>query len=383
MSRNERDEWVDAASTRDVQDLLAEELHGNHTRRGFIFGAAKLGLSTSMAAGLLAACQSGGQSSTSGTKSGAGGPGGGDFSKALTSLPLRIGDAYRPITGKKAGYVAPEYQNPFSFVQDKYFHAHADNVGWSYKAWDGARNAPLMNTIADQLIAEGYAVIFLDPQDAAVTSVSIAKAKAKGVIWCNTNNSTLEYPTWGSMLDFYENGQNAAKWILQRKPGAKVISIVGETNSSAGKGRKKGAEDAFAAGGGTVLQSSAEGGWATPVSHDLFAGMLRRFPQIDGVFGGNDGQAFGIAQAAQEAGRRNQMLIVGCDALKQGQDAVRSGLLDASIGQNQQLQCEIAAGVAEGLLRVGLDGNGVYGMYNIPNYAIDKSNVDKVWQSPL
>jgi ABC-type sugar transport system substrate-binding protein len=380
MSRSERDEWVDAVNTREVEDLLTEHAVESPPRlrpdrREFFVGAAKIGLGVPMAAGLLAACGSGTTTSASGGAAGA-------AFKRLTTLKLNVSDNYQSIAGKKAAYVTADFTNPFGYVQDSFFSSHAAAVGWDYKAFNGALNPQAMSSITDNLISQGYSVIWLDPLDAAAQSVDVAKAKAAGVVWINTNNDTLEYPTFGSMVSMYNAGQLAAKYILQKKPNGKVISIVGESTSTAGQGRLKGSVDAFTAGGATILTASSAGGWSTKTSHDLFAGMLQRFPQIDGVWAGNDDQARGVSQAASEAGRRGQMVIVGCDALKTGQDAIRSGLVDASVGQNQEIQCQTAAGVAEGLLRAGLSGNGVFGMYNAPIYIIDKSNVDTVWQSP-
>lgn len=373
MARDERDEWVEAASTKDIREYLVDYLLRGGTRRSFLAGAAKLGLTNSMAIGLLAACENSPAARAAIAET---------TSKTLENLPLEIAQAYRPISGKKVAYLTASFANDFGQVQDSYFKAYAARVGWEYKAFDGALNTEQTNKIANQLIDQGYSAILFDPQDAAGNSPIVARAKSKGVIWVNTNDWTLEYPTFACMADFYQHGVAAADWIMKRRPGPKVISIVG-SQSARGIGRQTGALDTFQKGGATFLLASAEGGWSKQTTHDLFAGILQRFPKIDGVWAGSDEQGLGCSLAAVEGGRRREIVIVGCGGLKTAQVAIRSGELDASIGQNLEVQCNVAAGVIEGLLRVGLDGNRVHGMYNAPVYCIDRSNVDQVWQAPF
>lgn len=373
----EKNDVQSAVNDPQFAGLVDSTLKGRLSQRNFLVKAGVLGVSAATASAVLAACSAGSSASGTTTASTAG------PKKALTSFPLSIFDSYHSVAGLKACYVGADFTNPFGLAQNAFLQQHAEGVGWDFKGFDGQNNSTLQNTYMSDAIAQNYSVIYVNPLDAAGISPYIEQAMKAGIVVMTTELWSLAFPTYGTLIDFAYQGELAGQWLGSHVPkGANVISIVGPLNGAAGIGRKTGVDKACKAAGLNMLVSSDQGGWSQTTSHDLFASMLLKYPKIDGVFCGNDDQGLGIALAAQQAGRRKEMKLVGCDMVKQGQDAVRDGTLDASIGQNYLVQAYVAGGFAEGLRRGGYSGDAVYGPYKVDVYLVNRSNVSTVWQSP-
>jgi len=65
----------------------------------------------------------------------------------------------------------------------------------------------------------------------------------------------------------------------------------------------------------------------------VFENILQAQPEIDGVFAHNDEMILGAIQAAEAAGRAQDIIFVGFDAVDDAVQAVEDGKLAATIAQ--------------------------------------------------
>ena len=56
-------------------------------------------------------------------------------------------------------------------------------------------------------------------------------------------------------------------------------------------------------------------------------------PDLDGVFGTNEGSAIGVVNAVRETGKKD-LVVIGYDSGKAQKDAIRDGLMAGAITQN-------------------------------------------------
>jgi ribose transport system substrate-binding protein len=61
--------------------------------------------------------------------------------------------------------------------------------------------------------------------------------------------------------------------------------------------------------------------------------IVREHPKIAGFFAANDVMALGVADALQAAGKRRAVYVIGVDAIPPALDAVRTGVLTATVAQ--------------------------------------------------
>lgn len=93
-----------------------------------------------------------------------------------------------------------------------------------------------------------------------------------------------------------------------------------------------------------------------------------RYKDIQGIDGEDDQGGLGMAKAAIDAERREEMIVTGNDGLREGQDAVLDGRLDRTVlmrpGHGPEALFLLYPAVA--LLRAGVHGDSFY-MSRIPD----------------
>lgn len=100
--------------------------------------------------------------------------------------------------------------------------------------------------------------------------------------------------------------------------------------------------------------------------------ILQAQPEIDVVYAVNDEMALGAAQAAKAAGRADEMKIIGTDGGDEALQAVKDGVLNATLMLPMAKMGYMAVDAAFKYLR----GEEVPDTVEIPTFLITKDNVD-------
>ena len=129
--------------------------------------------------------------------------------------------------------------------------------------------------------------------------------------------------------------------------GGKVVIIEGNPGAENAAQRKQGFEDAIAAGGLELLDSSTAH-WETEEANTLFTNMLTAHPEIQGVMAANDSMAVGVVKALEAAGRKD-ILVVGFDNIPAVGPMIADGRLLATVDQFGQ---QMAANAIDKALEV-------------------------------
>ncbi len=99
--------------------------------------------------------------------------------------------------------------------------------------------------------------------------------------------------------------------------------------------------------------------------------LLTSGNQIDAILCQNDGMALGALEAVKAAGKKNEIIIAGIDAIQDALDSVKAGELDATCFQD-------AIGQGKGALDMAVRAarGGKIERTNIPFELVTKDNVD-------
>ncbi|MCK5315172.1 MAG: substrate-binding domain-containing protein, partial [Anaerolineales bacterium] len=73
----------------------------------------------------------------------------------------------------------------------------------------------------------------------------------------------------------------------------------------------------------------------------VFENILQAQPEIDGTFAHNDEMILGAIEAAEAAGRAEVIIFVGFDAIDDAVEAVKEGMLAATIAQQPSLMGDL------------------------------------------
>jgi ribose transport system substrate-binding protein len=184
----------------------------------------------------------------------------------------------------------------------------------------------------EEFITRGVDLIIISPKEAAPLTQPVAKAIDAGipVIVLDRQVQGDKYTCFIG-ADNVKIGKAAGDWIVEQLDGkGRVVELMGLMTSTPGQERHQGFVKAIE---GTDIEVifKADMEWLEPEARKEMESALARFEDIDAVYAHNDPGAHGAWLAARQAGRADEMLFVGIDALPQeGLAYVKRGILDAT-----------------------------------------------------
>lgn len=119
-----------------------------------------------------------------------------------------------------------------------------------------------------------------------------------------------------------------AKQLLGDKP-AKAILIEGVPGTTPQINRKKGLEEALKGSQIEIIYNQTSN-WEKEEALKIVEDLIQKKQKFDIVICQDDNSATGAAQALQEAGMKDQVLVTGLGGSKDGLNAVKEGLLDGT-----------------------------------------------------
>lgn len=150
-----------------------------------------------------------------------------------------------------------------------------------------------------------------------------------------------------------------------------VAVLRGPLGAFAEQGRFRGYEAVFTANPDIEVVFDQTANWQREEAMALVENWLTTGTQIDAIICQNDGMALGALEAVKAAGKKDQIIITGIDAIQDALDSVKAGELDATcfqdaIGQGKgALDMAVRAAKGEKIER-----------NNIPFELVTKDNVD-------
>ena len=192
------------------------------------------------------------------------------------------------------------------------------------------------NQMVEEAVRQGADAIVFSAIDFENNAAAIDSAAQQGVriVAIDSNVDSDQVSTYIG-TDNYAAGQMAAQAALDQVEGALNVGIVNYDISSAnGHERERGAADLFADSGRAeivaVINTLAEAGHAQTDT----AALLARYPEINVLVAFNEPTSVGAARAVEEAGRSEDLFLVGFDSNVLTVDGLQEGSVDALIVQN-------------------------------------------------
>jgi len=130
-------------------------------------------------------------------------------------------------------------------------------------------------------------------------------------------------------VDDYDLGLNTARTLLKAIGGkGNVVILEGPPTIPTAAQRAKGFEAALKEFPEVKLLASKPASYARTEGASITQGLLRQFPQIDGILAANDPMAMGAIESLKSAKRKAQ--VVGINAAKEVMELIKSGDMLAS-----------------------------------------------------
>ena len=220
-----------------------------------------------------------------------------------------------------------------------------DEIGQKYEfevMLNEGSNDEQINAISAFLAkSNGNAILFVDPNEAAVCTTIADMVEEAGAWMCTTWNKppdvhVHDYTHWIShhTPDDVQMGYDIAVAMFEQfeTPGVgKVVAIQGLLGNTTAANRFAGLEKALAEYPDVELVANETGKWMAPEALTIMETLLAAHDDIDGVWCANDNMAMGALQALDAKGIAGTVKVVGLNAIPTAIEAIKNGTMTATV----------------------------------------------------
>ena len=234
--------------------------------------------------------------------------------------------------------------------------------------------ATQVSQIQDLLTRQVKALIYI-PAGATAASVPVKAAKAAGVPVIAVDRNPPDAPGDTFIAtDSVGAARTLGEHVCKVTGGKGEVAIIqGQLGTTPELDRDQGFSEAMAnCPGLKVVGKQASTMWMQDEGFSIAQDMLQRNPGITVFFGRADALALGAAQAVKIANVGDKIWVFGFDGDRAGLEAVKSGVLDATMTQQTQLMGRMALKSALDLI----DGKSVPKEQLQPATLTTKDNVE-------
>jgi len=175
--------------------------------------------------------------------------------------------------------------------------------------------------------------------------------------------------------DNYEGGLIAGRYVGEQLNGVgKVAILEGIPGHETADSRQQGFLSGIGEYPGIEIVTSQTANWERNMGYTVFQNILQSFNDVQAVFAASDLMALGAVEAIASSGRDpDDIIVVGFDAHVEAVDAIRRGVMHATIAQNPY---EIGRAGVEYAYKV-LNGEDIPNNINVEIKLITRDNVDE------
>jgi ribose transport system substrate-binding protein len=210
----------------------------------------------------------------------------------------------------------------------------ADKQGYQLTVTSGDMDLAKQQSQIENFIVQGVDAIVVCPADSKGIGPAIEQANR-----ANIPVFTADIAAQGGQVvshvasDNLSGGRLAAEYIAKAIGGQGEVGVIGQQEVQSGLDRELGFKEEMKKYPGIKVVSVLNGGGVRDKALKAADDMLQGNPNIKGIFGINDDSALGALSAAESRGR-NDMVIVGYDAIPEAVKAIQRGsALKADVAQ--------------------------------------------------
>lgn len=189
------------------------------------------------------------------------------------------------------------------------------DVEWSFVTADTPEKQ--IKDLETMMVNQVDGIVVLATESAPLTPIA-KEINERGILLVNVDRGFLE-----PVADLFIEGDNkafgrkAAEFIVNALNGSGNIVILEGIPSTVNSDRVEAALQVFRKHPNIKILDQQSGMWDRKKSLDVMQTFLIKHPKIDVVWAADDDMALGAEQAIQEAGRQNEMWILGGGGMKE------------------------------------------------------------------
>jgi len=215
----------------------------------------------------------------------------------------------------------------------------------------GEQNPEKQDQQVDDFITKQASAIVLCPCDSKAVGTTIIKANRAGIPVFTADIASLADE--GEVVchvatDNRDGGRAAAKAVIEMLQGKGKVALLNHPRIESAIMREEGFMEEIKTAPGIKVVTVLPGGGERKMSFDAAKDLVQTYPDLDGLFCINDPSALGAAEALKAEVQAGRIKIVGFDAQTEARQAVKEGILYATIVQYPE---RIGSTVADAVYR--------------------------------
>ena len=198
--------------------------------------------------------------------------------------------------------------------------------------------------LIDQMIASRVDAIVIAPADSRAVVPALARASAAGIVIVNIDNRLdsgvlaeydLAIPFVGP--DNFVGAEMVGRYLAQRLSAGDPVAILeGVPTAFNSQQRTAGFVKAMQDGGMEIVASQSAQ-WDQTAAVTVASGILVQHPDLKAMLCANDNMALGAVAAIRQAGKLDQVRVIGFDNISAVRNLVREGTVLATADQHADL----------------------------------------------
>jgi len=248
----------------------------------------------------------------------------------------------------KLGLAVSTLNNPFFVDLKDGAEAMAEEMGVEILTVDAQDDAASQLSSVEDLLIKQIDALIVNPVDGNAVVSAITAANDAGVPVITVDRGAEGGDVVSHIAsDNVAGGEMAGDFIAEQLgEEAKVVELQGIPGTSAARDRGKGFNQAMDKYPGMEVIARQPAGFDRAEGMTVMENILQGNPEIDAVFAHNDNMALGAMEAIAAAGRSDEIMIVGFDAIDDAREAVKEGEMAATVAQKPGLMGEMAVETA-------------------------------------
>lgn len=246
------------------------------------------------------------------------------------------GEATQPAEKKlKIGLSMNTLNNPFFVAVKEGAETQAAEMGFELVVTDAQNNPGQQLADVENLLQQNLDILIIDPTDSDAIAEAVRKANDE-----NMPVFTIDRQANGGEVithigfDAIKSGNIAGNFIAEALGGkGKVVEIQGIMGTNVAQDRSKGFHEAISKYPEIQLVAQQAADFDRGKAMSVMENILQANPEIDAIYAANDEMALGALAAIEAAGRLDEIILIGCDAVDPALDAIRADKLEATIAE--------------------------------------------------
>ena len=248
----------------------------------------------------------------------------------------------------KLGLAVSTLNNPFFVDLKDGAEAMAEEMGVEILTVDAQDDAASQLSSVEDLLIKQIDVLIVNPVDGNAVVSAITAANDAGVPVITVDRAAEGGDVVSHIAsDNVAGGEMAGDFIAEQLgQEGMVVELQGIPGTSAARDRGKGFNQSMDKYSGMEVIARQPAGFDRAEGMTVMENILQGNPEIDAVFAHNDNMALGAMEAIAAAGRSDEIMIVGFDAIDDAVEAVKEGEMAATVAQKPSLMGEMAVETA-------------------------------------